>query len=67
LIRLAIFPSTDIRYNFMTRQWFVPFDVEFAKQWTKGFLTGIEIGVPLAETTNPLYKLKIEGHLAFRF
>jgi hypothetical protein len=39
----------------------------FATQWTKGFLTGIEVGVPLLETTSPLYKFKIEGHLAFRF
>ena len=51
----------------MTREWFVPLDVEFAKQWNKGFLTGIEVGVPLFETTNQLYKFKIEGHLAFRF
>jgi hypothetical protein len=66
-LSVAIFPSTDIRYNFMTHEWFVPLDVEFAKQWTKGFLTGIEVGVPLLETTSPLYKFKIEGHLAFRF
>jgi len=66
-LSVAIFPSTDIRYNFMTHEWFVPLDVEFAKQWTKGFLTGIEVGVPLFETTSPLYKFKIEGHLAFRF
>ena len=66
-LSLAIFPSTDIRYNFMTREWFVPLDVEFAKQWNNSFLTGIEIGVPLFETANPLYKFKIEGHLAFRF
>ena len=51
----------------MTHEGFVPFDIEIAKQWTNGFLTGIEIGVPLFETANPLYKFKIEGHLAFRF
>ncbi len=66
-LSVAIFPSTDIRYNFMTREWFVPLDVEFAKQWNNSFLTGIEVGVPLFETANPLYKFKIEGHLAFRF
>jgi hypothetical protein len=66
-LSLAIFPSTDIRYNFLAREWFVPLDVEFAKQWNKSFLTGIEIGVPLFETANPLYRFKIEGHLAFRF
>jgi hypothetical protein len=66
-LSVAIFPSTDIRYNFMTHEWFVPLDIEFAKQWTKGFLTGIEVGVPLFQTMSPLYKFKIEGHLAFRF
>jgi hypothetical protein len=63
----AIFPSTDIRYNFMTHEWFVPFDVEIAKQWNKSLLTGIEIGVPFFETASPLYKFKIEGHIALRF
>ena len=64
---VALFPSTDIRYNFMTREWFVPLDVELAKQWNKNFLTGVEIGVPFFETTSPLYKFKIEGHIALRF
>jgi len=64
---VAIFPSTDIRYNFMTHEGFVPFDIEIAKQWTNGFLTGIEVDVPFFETANPLYKFKIEGHLAFSF
>ena len=66
-LSVVIFPSTDIRYNFMTNEWFVPFDIEIAKQWTKSFLTGIEVGGPLFDTANPLYKFKIEGHLAFRF
>jgi hypothetical protein len=52
---VAFFPSTDIRYNF---EWFVPFDVEIAKQWNKNFLTGIEIGVPLFETTRPSIGLR---------
>ena len=64
-LSVAIFPSTDIRYNFIER--FVPFDIEIAKQRTNGFLTGIEVDVLLFETANPLYKFKIEGHLAFRF
>jgi hypothetical protein len=63
----TLFPSTDIRYDFMKRQWFVPFDLEIAKQWNKNLLTGIEIGVPLFETANPIYKFKIEGHIALRF
>jgi hypothetical protein len=51
----------------MTHEGFVPFDIEIAKQWTNGFLTGIEVDVPFFETANPLYKFKIEGHLAFSF
>ena len=66
-LSFALFPSTDIRYNFMTREWFVPFDFEIAKQWNKYFLTGIEVGVPLFDTASPLYKFKVEGHVALRF
>ncbi len=66
-LSFALFPSTDIRYNFMTREWFVPFNFEIAKQWNKYFLTGLEVGVPLFDTASPLYKFKIEGHIALRF
>jgi hypothetical protein len=66
-LSVTLFPSTDIRYNFMTHEWFVPLDVEIAKQWNSSFLTGIEFGVPMVETMSPLYKFKVEGHLAFRF
>jgi hypothetical protein len=66
-LSFALFPSTDIRYNFMTREWFVPFNFEMAKQWNKYFLTGIEVGVPLFDTASPLYKFKVEGHIALRF
>jgi len=64
---MTLFPSTDIRYDFMKQQWFVPFDLEIARQWNHNFLTGVEIGVPLFETANPVYKFKIEGHIALRF
>jgi hypothetical protein len=64
---VTLFPATDIRYDFMKQQWFVPFDLEIAKQWNRNFLTGVEIGVPLFETANPVYKFKIEGHIALRF
>jgi hypothetical protein len=64
---VTLFPSTDIRYDFMKQQWFVPLDLEIAKQWNSNFLTGVEIGVPLFETANPVYKFKIEGHIALRF
>lgn len=66
-LSVALFPATDIRYNFMTHEWFVPFNVEIAEQWTSAFMTGIELGVPLFETAAPLYKFKLEGHVAFRF
>jgi hypothetical protein len=66
-LSFALFPSTDIRYNFMTHEWFVPFNFEIAKQWNKYFLTGIEVGVPFFETASPLYKFKVEGHIALRF
>jgi hypothetical protein len=63
----TLFPSTDIRYDFMKQQWFVPFDLEIAKQWNENLLTGVEIGFPFFETAIPVYKFKIEGHIALRF
>jgi len=61
------FPSTDVRYDFISREWFVPFNLEVGKVWNKSFLTGLEIGVPFFETAHPVYKYKIEAHVGFRF
>jgi hypothetical protein len=64
---VTFFPSTDVRYNFIRREWFVPFDFEIGKQWTPTLMTGLEIGFPLFETAHPVYKFKIEAHVGFRF
>jgi hypothetical protein len=64
---VTLFPSTDVRYDFINREWFVPFNLEVGKVWGKSFLTGLEIGVPFFETAHPVYKYKIEAHIGFRF
>jgi hypothetical protein len=64
---ITFFPSTDIRYNFIHREWFVPFNLEIGKQWSKSLLTALEVGVPFFDTIHPVYKYKIEIHVGFRF
>jgi hypothetical protein len=64
---VTFFPSTDLRYNFIRREWFVPFNFEVGKQWNKMLMTGIEIGAPFFETAHPVHKFKIEGHIGLRF
>ena len=64
---VTLFPSTDLRYNFIRREWFVPFDFEMGKQWSDSLVTGLEVAAPLFDTPHPVYKFKIEGHIGFRF
>jgi hypothetical protein len=64
---VTFFPATDVRYNFIYREGFVPFNIEIGKQWTRTLMTALEIGVPFFETAHPVYKYKIEAHIGFRF
>lgn len=64
---LTLYPSTDIRYDFISRSWFVPFDAQAGKLWDRRIVTSLEIGVPIYEGASPLYKFKIEGRVGFFF
>jgi hypothetical protein len=64
---VTLFPSTDIRYNFIQREWFVPFNVEVGRQWSRNIVTSLELGVPVYREENPVYLFKLEGRLTVLF
>ncbi len=64
---VTFFPSTDIRYNFMRREWFVPFDFEIGKEFNKSLQAGLEISFPMLQGNFPVYKFKAEAHVLFLF
>jgi hypothetical protein len=64
---VALFPSTDIRYNFMNREWFVPLNIEVGRQWSTNLVTSLELGVPIYRELNPVYLFKVDGRLTLLF
>ena len=64
---LTLFPSTDIRYNFMRREWFVPFNFEIGKAFSQSLQAGLEIGVPVLQGDFPVYRFKAEAHVTILF
>jgi hypothetical protein len=64
---VTFFPSTDIRYNFMHREWFVPFDIEIGREINKSLQAGIELAFPMLQGNFPVYKFKAEAHVTFLF
>lgn len=64
---VTFFPSPDIRYSFVNQEWFVPFNVEVGKEWSKNLVTSIELGVPLTNGDHPVYRFKLEGRVGMRF
>ncbi len=64
---LTLYPSTDIRYDFLADDWFVPFNAQIGKLWGKSIVTSLEIGVPIYKGDAPLYDFRIEGRIGFFF
>lgn len=64
---VTLFPSTDIRYNFVHQEWFVPFNIEIGKQWGRNIVTSLELGVPIYYEARPVYLFKLEGRLTMLF
>lgn len=64
---VTLYPSTDIRYNLVTRSWFVPFDIQFGKMWGKSVVTSLEFAAPIHSGASPLYKFKTEARLGIFF
>ena len=64
---LTFYPSTDIRYDFVAKSWFVPFDVQIGKLWGKSVVTSLEASVPIYKGSAPLYNFKTEARLGIFF
>jgi hypothetical protein len=64
---VTFFPSTDIRYDFIAKSWFVPFNLQFGKLWGKSVVTSVEFAVPIYKGTAPLYNYRAEARLGVFF
>lgn len=64
---VTLFPSADVRYSFINKEWFVPFNVEVGREWWTNFVTSLELGVPLIYGDHPVYLFKLEGRASYRF
>jgi len=64
---LTFFPSTDIRYNFISNSWFLPFEAQAGKLWDKKFVTSFKFSIPMHQGETPLYKLKLEARVGWFF
>lgn len=63
---VSFFPSTDIRYNFVRDELFVPINVEVGKEWGK-LVASLEGGAGVIKGDHPPYDWKVEGRLGLRF
>lgn len=63
---VSIFPSTDIRYNFVRDEFFLPLNLEVGKSWGR-IVASLEGGVGVISGDNPPYDWKLEFRLGFRF
>lgn len=63
---LSIFPSADIRYDFNTKSFFLPANLEIGKKWGR-LVTSLEGGVGVIKGDADPYQWKIEGRIGLRF
>ena len=63
---VSFFPSTDIRYDFVRHQFFLPANIEVGKEWGR-WVASVEGGKALIKGDRPPYDWKIEGRLGLRF
>ena len=62
----SVFPSTDIRYNFSTDEFFLPANVEVGKQWGRAIMS-LEGGAAVISGDGAPYKWKLEARVGYRF
>jgi len=62
---VTFYPNSSIRYNFVTRSWFVPFDMQVGKLWGKSIMTSVEGFVPMYRGVSPLYDYRVELRVGF--
>jgi hypothetical protein len=64
---VTLFPSTDIRYDFLEHSWFVPFNLQIGKLWGRSIVTSLEGAVPMYKGAAPLYNYRVEARIGFFF
>lgn len=62
----SIFPSTDIRYNFERKTFFLPVDLEVGKEWGR-FVASVEGAAGIISGNSPPYDWKAEVRIGYRF
>jgi hypothetical protein len=63
---VSFFPSTDVRYDFRTKSFFLPANLEIGKKWGR-LVTSLEGGVGVIKGDADPYQWKIEGRIGLRF
>jgi len=63
---VSLFPSTDIRYNFIHDELFIPLNMEVGKQWGS-LVTSLEGGVGLTNGEHRPYDWKLDARIGIRF
>lgn len=63
---LSIFPSYDVRYNFVRDEFFVPLNLEVGKEWNR-IVFSLEGAVGVIKGDRPPYDWKMEARVGFRF
>jgi len=63
---VSIFPSTDMRYNFVKNRFFLPANLEIGKSWGR-VVGSVEGAAALINGDEGPYKWKLEGRVGFRF
>ena len=63
---ISLFPSTDIRYNFVHKDLFVPVNIEVGKEWGS-LVASVEGAAGVIKGDHPPYDWRVEGRVGLRF
>lgn len=64
---VTLFPSTEIRYDFVKDSFFLPFNAQVGKLWGGGIITSLEGSAKLIGDRYRPYNWKIEARVGFLF
>ncbi|WP_225207219.1 hypothetical protein [Novosphingobium huizhouense] len=64
---VTIYPSTEIRYDFVKDSFFLPFDAAVGKLWGGKIITSLEGSAKLIGDHDAPYRYKVEARIGFLF
>jgi hypothetical protein len=64
---VTLFPSTEIRYDFITDSFFLPFNAQVGKLWGNQIITSLEGSAKMIGNRHAPYDWKIEARIGFLF